>query len=74
MTVTKANDKSGPQQLEVWAVSDQQPVPPLTVVGFGKMTYKARKNRYELKVKPVGNPGTVTVTSSAGESDTATVN
>jgi hypothetical protein len=38
------------------------------------MTYDSRKNKFKYKVRPVANPGaTVTVTSSGGGSDVATV-
>ena len=59
-------------EIAMKATSSAQPDAVLTVVGFGEMTFK--KNKYELKQKPVAaNPGTVTVTSSLGGSATRTV-
>jgi hypothetical protein len=68
VTILKAEWKADRQELKVEATSSEQPNATLTVVGFGTMTYKADKNKYELKIKPVDNPGTVTVTSSQGGS------
>jgi hypothetical protein len=45
----------------------------LSVVGFGTMTYVPSAEVYRLTVEPVQNPGTVTVSSTAGGSATATV-
>jgi M6 family metalloprotease-like protein len=73
VTILKAEWKSARQELTVEATSSEQPNATLTVVGFGTMTYLANRNKYELKIRPVGNPGTVTVTSSQGGSDTKTV-
>ena len=71
VTITKAEWKSGNSELKVEATSSAQPGAVLTVVGFGEMTFK--RGRYELKIKPVANPGTVTVISSLGGSATMTV-
>jgi M6 family metalloprotease-like protein len=73
VTILKAEWKSARQELTVEATSSEQPNATLTVVGFGVMTYKANRNKYELKIRPVANPGTVTVTSSQGGSATQTV-
>ena len=46
----------------------------LTVVGYGDMTYKADKDKFELKAKPVGDPGaSVDVISSGGGEQTSEV-
>jgi putative metal-binding protein/thrombospondin type 3 repeat protein len=45
----------------------------LTVVGFGAMTWEPTTSRYKLVVQPVANPGTVTVNSTAGGSDSSPV-
>lgn len=67
VTVTKADWRRKKKQLVVRAESTFSPDAVLTVDGFGTMTYNSRKDRYELKVKPVtANPGTVTVRSSLG--------
>ncbi len=71
VTVIKAEWKASREELKVQATSSEQPVAVLTAVGFGQMTFK--KGKYELKDKPVPYLGTVTVTSSLGGSDTATV-
>ena len=71
VTITKAEWKASRQELKVNATSSEQPDAELTLVGFGQMTFK--KNKYEFKIKKVDNPGTVTVTSNLGGSDTATV-
>ncbi|MCP4656410.1 MAG: hypothetical protein GY856_13435, partial [bacterium] len=71
VTITKAEWKSDKQELKVESTSSDQPAAVLTVVGWGQMTWK--NGKYEYKKKPVANPGTVTVESSSGGSDTATV-
>ena len=71
ITITKAEWKASRQELKVTASSSQQPGAVLTVVGFGQMTFK--RNKYELKMKPVDNPGTVMVISDLGGSATVTV-
>ena len=63
--------KASKQELKVEALSSAAPDAVLTVVGFGEMTLKGAK--YVLKIKPVANPGTVTVISDFGGTDTATV-
>ncbi len=73
VTITRAEWKSAKLELKVRATSSEQPGAVLTVIGFGQMRSKDDKNYYEFKTKPVANPGTVTVTSSLGGSDTATV-
>ena len=73
VAITKADYNASKQELKVEATSTESPSAVLTLTGFGEMTYKANKDLYELKVKPVANPGTVTVTSDRGGSDTATV-
>ncbi|MFQ5607579.1 MAG: PKD domain-containing protein, partial [Candidatus Zixiibacteriota bacterium] len=73
VVITKAQYDEGKQKLDVRATSDN-PNATLTVVGFGVMTYKARKNRWELKVQPVSpGPTSITVTSDFGGSDTSPV-
>ena len=57
--------------LKVTATSSEQPNVTLTVEGFGEMVFK--KGKYELKKRPVANPGTVTVTSSSGGTDSSTI-
>ena len=73
VTILKAEWKADRQELKVEATSSEAPNATLTVVGFGTMTYKADKNKYELRIKPVDNPGTVTVTSSLGGSASLSV-
>jgi hypothetical protein len=75
VTIILATWKKGPKKLTVEAVSDQQPNVSLTVVGFGPMTYDAAAGKYVyLSPRGTANPGTVTVESSGGGSDTTTVN
>jgi hypothetical protein len=71
VTIIKAEWNAAREELKVQATSSEQPGAVLTVVGFGQMTFK--KNKYELKDRPVPYPGTVTVTSDLGGSGTATV-
>ena len=71
VTITKAEWKEKNSELKVTATSTEQPGAVLTVVGFGQMTFK--NDKYELKVKPVDNPGTVIVTSNLGGSATKSV-
>ncbi len=73
VTITKAQWDAGKRKLDLKALSNGSPDAVLTVVGFGQMTFRSDKDRYELKVQPVDNPGTVTVTSSLGGSDSASV-
>lgn len=72
VTITKAIYKQRQGKLVVWATSSAQPTPTLTVTGIGTLKWKANKNRYQ-KTWRRSNPGTVTVTSTMGGSDTATV-
>ena len=71
VTITKAEFKQVKQELRVIAISSEQPNAVLTVEGIGEMVFK--NNRYELKVRQVSSPGTVTVTSDLGGSTMATV-
>lgn len=73
VTITKATYDNGKTKLEVEATSSEGGVAVLTVEGFGAMTYNAKKNVYRLRLTGVANPGSVTVTSSLGGTDTATV-
>ena len=71
VTITKAEWKRKNSELKVVATSSAQPGAVLTVVGYGTMTFK--RGAYELRIKPVPNPGTVAVTSSLGGSATKSV-
>ena len=71
VTIITAEWKSGNSELKVEATSSGQPGAVLTVLEFGEMTFK--RGKYELKIKPVSKPGTVTVVSSLGGSATMTV-
>ncbi|MFQ5670026.1 MAG: MopE-related protein [Acidobacteriota bacterium] len=74
VTITRATWKAGPKKLTVEATSDQQPDAMLTVVGFGPMVFDPSLGRYVyVSSNKTPNPGTVTVESSAGGSDTAAV-
>ncbi len=74
VTIIKADYKVGPQELVVRATSTDQPTAILTVQGHGEMTFIAKKNRYELRIKPASDPGdSITVTSSSGGSADGTV-
>ena len=73
VTITKAVWKTKGKKLTVWATSTAAPDAVLTVVGFGEMTYKASKNRYEFSKSNTQQPASVTVTSSEGGSATAPV-
>jgi hypothetical protein len=74
VTINKAEYKVGDKELRVEATSSAQPNATLTVAGYGTMVWKADKNKYELRIKPTGNPGgSVTVTSSLSGSATKTV-
>ncbi len=75
VTIIKADYNRGPGRLKVEATSDLQPDVTLTVVGFGQMTYDFNKSKY-VYTSPNGtpDPGTVTVESSGGGSDTAPTN
>jgi hypothetical protein len=72
ITITKAEYDGRKKELKVEALSSEQPTPTLTVVGYGTMTFK--RDKYELKIKPVDPaPASVTVTSSLGGSAQKTV-
>ena len=74
VNIIKAEYKSDKSELKVEATSSDNGNVTLTVVGYGNMTWKADKSKYEYKVKPVANPGaTVTVNSSGGGSATKNV-
>jgi hypothetical protein len=73
VTVGTATYKTSTNRLTVFATSTQQPTPTLTVAGYGVMTWKPNKNRYELTTIINSAPINVTVTSSAGGSGTRTV-
>ncbi|RKY05970.1 MAG: hypothetical protein DRP66_09760, partial [Planctomycetota bacterium] len=69
VAVIKADYKVESQELIVRATSSDQPTAVLTVQGHGEMTFIAKKNRYELRIKPASDPGdSITVTSSSGGS------
>ena len=74
ITIKKAEYKVRDRELRVEAFSSAQPNVTLTVEGYGTMAWKADKNKYELRIKPVANPGgSVTVTSDLGSSATKTI-
>jgi hypothetical protein len=74
VVITKAEYKADKSELKVEATSSDGGSVTLTVVGYGNMTWKSSKNKYEYKGKPVADPGaTVTVTSSGGGEDTKNV-
>ena len=73
VTITKAQYDQQKQKLSVRATTDD-PNAVLTVVGYGQMTWNAKKGRWELKLQPVSpGPTTVTVTSTSGGSATSNV-
>ncbi|HEV8336946.1 MAG TPA: MopE-related protein [Candidatus Polarisedimenticolia bacterium] len=71
--ITKAEFKNAGHRLTVWATSTAAPGAVLTLVGYGTMTYDSANNRYTFTQNNTSNPGTVTVTSSQGGSDTEVV-
>jgi hypothetical protein len=73
VVITKAEWKNAGRKLTVWATSTGAPQAVLTLVGYGTMTYDSANNRYTFVKNNTNNPGTVTVTSSQGGSDTETV-
>ena len=74
INVTRAEWRKRKKELKVYATSSGQPDITLTVVGYDQMTWKNKKNRYELKVKPVNSsPGTITVISNLVGEETASV-
>ena len=74
VTIIKADYKVKGQKLIIRATSTDQPTAILTVQGHGEMTFIAKKNRYELRIKRASDPGdSITVTSSSGGSADRTV-
>ena len=73
VVITKAEWKAANRRLTVWATSTGAPQAVLTLVGYGTMTYDSANNRYTFTRNNTSNPGTVTVTSSLGGSDTEPV-
>ena len=74
VTIIKAEYKSNDSEIKVEATSSEGGSVTLTVVGYGDMTYKADKDKFELKAKPVGDPGaSVDVISSGGGEQTIEV-
>lgn len=72
--ITRAIFESRRNQLTVEATSSRQPNAVLDVVGYGRMEWDSRKNQYRYKNRGVSDPGgAVSVVSSLGGSDTATV-
>jgi hypothetical protein len=71
VTILKAEWKERRQELNIEAISSDQPGVTLTLVGYGDMTWK--RDKYTYKARPLANPGTVTVTSSGGGSATASI-
>ena len=72
VTITRATYSSGTRQLSVTATSSQQPNVTLTVKNYGTMTWKAASAAYTY-VKKTSKPASVTVTSTGGDTATATV-
>lgn len=73
VTITKAEYSSLNRRLTVEATSTKSPEAVLTVVNFGIMNYDSRRGIYKLVKNGVGNPGSVTVTSSFGGTATANI-
>ena len=73
VVITKASWTLQTRKLTVWATSSAAPQAVLTLVGYGTMIYDSLNNRYTLTRNNTLNPGTVTVTSSEGGSDTEPV-
>jgi beta-lactam-binding protein with PASTA domain len=73
VTIAKAEFKSDRSELKVEATSSDGGSVTLTLVGYGTMTYKSDKNKYEYKATVGSAPSTITVTSSGGGSATKTV-
>jgi putative metal-binding protein/pre-peptidase/thrombospondin type 3 repeat protein len=74
ITITSATFQTSNNRLTVEATTNY-PVGSVTlsVVGFGTMTYVPSSSLYRLEVNGTSNPGSVTVTSTAGGSATASV-
>jgi hypothetical protein len=70
VVIKRAVYKVGDQELRIEAYASGQPDMVLTVSGYGQMVWKADKNRYEYKIKPVAHPtdGVVTVIADTGQS------
>jgi len=74
VTVTLATWQASSSRLTVEATTNYPPGSvTLSVTGFGSMSYVAAQNLYRLIAQPVANPGSVTVTSTAGGSATKPV-
>ncbi|MGA1825961.1 MAG: hypothetical protein ACMUIP_14995, partial [bacterium] len=74
VTITKAEFNVGRSELKVEATSSYGGSVTLTITGYGDMTYDSRKDIFKFKEKGVPDPGaTITVTSSGGGEDTASV-
>lgn len=68
VTVTFAEYSRSRKKLTVYATSNQQPTPTLTVAGYGVMTWSNTRSRYEKVISLRSAPASVTVNSSAGGS------
>ena len=74
VSISKATFDSRRGQLTVEATSSGQPNAILNIAGYGNMRWNSRRNYYYYRQRGVADPGgTVTVTSSLGGSDTATL-
>ena len=74
VSIIKATYDSRRGLLIVDATSSRQPNVMLDVVGYGTMAWLSQKNQYRYSSRDVSDPSSsVTVTSSLGGSDTATV-
>lgn len=74
ITIKKAEYDPEKRSLKVIATSSAQPDSTLMVEGYGKMVWKAAKNKYVLRKRRVADPGgSITVTSSIGASITQTI-
>jgi hypothetical protein len=74
IAVPQADWKHGTRTLTVQCSSTAAPSVNLSVAGFGPMTWNSNTGKYQLVLGGVNvNPGTITVTSSIGGSQTASV-
>jgi len=74
VTVSRATWQASNARLLVEATTNYPPGSvTLTVVGYGPMTYISTAGVYRLTITGVSNPGTVTVTSTAGGSASSQV-
>ncbi len=73
VVIIKAEFQTRNKKLTVWATSSAAPQAVLTLVGYGTMNYDSANNRYTITKNTSSNPGSVTVTSSKGGSDTRPV-